>query len=284
VIADLDEVLRDLLIREIDIKDNEVDITFDQPKREWSARLSKPTLNLFLFDVRENLRLRGAEQYSTITRPDGNSEIRRNPVRMALRYLLTAWVKEPEDEHLLLSNAMMGFLRNPFIPIDQLPERFQSQPMAIPIEVATFHQEEGPVDKFTEIWGVLDNEMRPGIVLTVTISVDPYRPQVFPQVHTRQTRFVQDTPSTVTRKAIDAKPASKTYWSVGGTIKSEKYTPATLALVLVEKQTQVDLSDEGNFVLHGVVEGDYHLDILYNKKVLKRQKIRVPAPNYEISV
>jgi hypothetical protein len=88
VIADLDEVLRDLLIREIDIKDNEVDITFDQPKREWSARLSKPTLNLFLFDVRENLRLRGAEQYSTITRPDGNSEIRRNPVRMALRYLI----------------------------------------------------------------------------------------------------------------------------------------------------------------------------------------------------
>jgi hypothetical protein len=47
VIADLDEVLRELLTREIDIKDNEVDITFDQPKREWSARLSKPTLNLF---------------------------------------------------------------------------------------------------------------------------------------------------------------------------------------------------------------------------------------------
>jgi hypothetical protein len=140
------------------------------------------------------------------------------------------------------------------------------------------------VDKFTEIWGVLDNEMRPGIVLTVTISIDPYRPQVFPQVRTRTTRFVQDTPSTVSRKAVAAKPTSKSYWSVGGTIKSEKYTPSTLAIVLVEKQTQVDLSDEGNFVLHGVVEGDYHLDILYNKKVLKRQKIHVPAPNYEISV
>jgi hypothetical protein len=284
VIADLDEVLRNLLTREIEIKDNEVDITFDQPKREWSARLSKPTLNLFLFDLRENLRLRGAEQYTTLSRPDGNTEIRRNPVRMALRYLLTAWVKEPEDEHLLLSSALTALLRNPFIPVDRLPERMQSQPMPIPIEVATFHQEEGPVDKFTEIWGVLDNEMRPGIVLTVTISIDPYRPQVFPQVRTRTTRFVQDTPSTVSRKAVAAKPTSKSYWSVGGTIISEKYTPSTLAIVLVEKQTQVDLSDEGNFVLHGVVEGDYHLDILYNKKVLKRQKIHVPAPNYEISV
>jgi hypothetical protein len=284
VIADLDEVLRTLLIREIDIKDNEVDITFDQPKREWSARLSKPTLNLFLFDLRENLRLRGAEQYTTVNRPDGNSEIRRNPVRMALRYLLTAWVKEPEDEHLLLSSALMALLRNPFIPADLLSERLQAQPMPVPVEVATFHQEEGPVDKFTEIWGVLDNEMRPGILLTVTVSVDPYKPQVFPQVRTRQTRFVQDSGITTARSTVDTKSTSKNYWSVGGTIKSEKYTPSTLALVLVEKQTQVDLTDEGNFVLHGVAEGDYHLDILYNKKVLKRQKIHVPAPNYEISV
>jgi hypothetical protein len=284
VIADLDEVLRTLLIREIDIKDNEVDITFDQPKREWSARLSKPTLNLFLFDLRENLRLRGAEQYTTVNRPDGNSEIRRNPVRMALRYLLTAWVKEPEDEHLLLSSALMALLRNPFIPADLLSERLQAQPMPVPVEVATFHQEEGPVDKFTEIWGVLDNEMRPGILLTVTVSVDPYKPQVFPQVRTRQTRFVQDSGITAARSTVDTKSTSKNYWSVGGTIQSEKYTPSTLALVLVEKQTQVDLTDEGNFVLHGVAEGDYHLDILYNKKVLKRQKIHVPAPNYEISV
>jgi hypothetical protein len=284
VIADLDEVLRTLLIREIDIKDNEVDVTFDQPKREWSARLSKPTLNLFLFDLRENLRLRGAEQYTTVNRPDGNSEIRRNPVRMALRYLLTAWVKEPEDEHLLLSSALMALLRNPFIPADLLSERLQAQPMPVPVEVATFHQEEGPVDKFTEIWGVLDNEMRPGILLTVTVSVDPYKPQVFPQVRTRQTRFVQDSGITAARSTVDTKSTSKNYWSVGGTIQSEKYTPSTLALVLVEKQTQVDLTDEGNFVLHGVAEGDYHLDILYNKKVLKRQKIHVPAPNYEITV
>jgi hypothetical protein len=284
VIPDLDEVLRKLLIREMDIKDSEVDIAFDQPRREWSARLSKPTLNLFLFDLRENLRLRGAEQFSTISRPDGNSEIRRNPVRMALRYLLTAWVKEPEDEHLLLSSALMSLLRNPFVPADLLPERLQSQPSPIPIEIATFHQDEGPVDKFTEIWGVLDNEMRPGILLTITLSVDPYKPQVFPQVRTRTTRFVQDNSSASTRISVAAKPASKVYWSVGGTIKSEKYTPSSLALVLVEKQTQLDLTDEGNFMLHGITEGDYHLDILYNKKVLKRQKIHVPAPNYEISV
>ena len=61
MITDVDEALRELLLQEIAIKGNEVDIKFDQPKREWSSRLNKPTINLFLFDLRENLRLRGSE-------------------------------------------------------------------------------------------------------------------------------------------------------------------------------------------------------------------------------
>jgi hypothetical protein len=283
VIADVDEVLRKLLIREIEIKGNEVEVQFDQPKREWSSRLSKPTLNLFLFDLRENLLLRGSEQYSTINRPDGTSEVRRNPVRMDLRYLLTAWVKEAEDEHLLLSSALMGLLRNPFIPQDLLTERLKNQPTPMPLEVATFPPEIGPIDKFTEIWGVLDNEIRPGVLVTVTISMDPYHPLVFPQVRTREMRFLHDTSNTpevpVTKRSL-----SKTYWAVAGIIKSKKYDPSTLSAVLVEKQLPIELKEEGRFALTGLSEGEYHVDILFNKKTIKRQKIRVPGEDYEIQV
>ena len=81
MIPDVDDVLRKLLIQEIEIKDNQVDILFDQPKREWSSRLSKPTINLFLFDLRENLKLRTAEAFKSIPQPDGTTETRRNPVR-----------------------------------------------------------------------------------------------------------------------------------------------------------------------------------------------------------
>ena len=38
---------------DVPIKKAEVEIAFDRPTRDWSSRLSKPTLNLFLFDVRE---------------------------------------------------------------------------------------------------------------------------------------------------------------------------------------------------------------------------------------
>jgi hypothetical protein len=284
VIADVDEVLRKLLMREIEIKGNEVDIQFDQPKREWSSRLSKPTLNLYLFDLRENLRLRGSEQYTTLNRPDGTAEVRRNPVRMDLRYLLTAWVKEAEDEHLLLSSALMGLLRNPFLPVDLLPDHFKSQPMPIPVDVATFPPEAGPVDKFSEIWGVMDNEMHAGVVVTVTISIDPYNPLIYKQVRTRETRFFQQARGDQTQNTQVVKAMSKKYWGVSGALKSDKYDLSTLSMVLVEKQLPVELQEGGIFILKKLVEGEYHIDIFFNKKVLKRQKLVVPSPNYEIQV
>ena len=39
-------------------KKNEADLAFDQPNREWSARLNRPTLNIFLHDMHENVKLR----------------------------------------------------------------------------------------------------------------------------------------------------------------------------------------------------------------------------------
>lgn len=282
MIPDVDEVLKKLLIHEIEIKGNEVDIQFDQPKREWSSRLSKPTINLFLFDIRENLRLRGAEQYRTINRPDGVAEIRRNPVRMDLRYLMTAWVKEPEDEHLLLASALNGLLRNPFLPEKLLTKGLKNQPAPMPVEVATFPPEAGPIDKFSEIWGVLDNEMRPGILLTVTVSFDPYKPMEYKQVRTRETRFFQD--NAIDKPDVTTRVNSKTYRSVGGRIKSDKYAPSSLALILVETQSPVEITEAGEYTLNKIVDGEYHLDILYNQKVLKRQKLVVPSKDYDIQL
>ncbi|MCB2179908.1 DUF4255 domain-containing protein [bacterium] len=284
MIADIDEVLRQLLKQEIDIKGNEIDIKFDQPKREWSSRVGKPTINLFLFDIRENLRLRGAEQYTTIKRPDGTAEVRRNLARIDLRYLMTAWVKDSEDEHLLLSSALIALLRNPFIPPKLLPESLQGQPAPIPVEVATFPSEKGPVDKFTEIWGVLDNEIRPGILVTVTVAVDPYRPAIYKQVTTREMRFVQQNNILDDSHSEETKSLSKSYWSIGGEVSSKKYDPTTLKILIVEKNETVALNEDGKFTLPSLTEGEYHLDILHNEKVLKRQKIDVPADNYEIQV
>src|SRR6202020_2042498 len=55
-IADLDEALRTLLKRELDKHGFEgVEIAFDAPSKEWSGKLTGPSVNLFLYDMREAL-------------------------------------------------------------------------------------------------------------------------------------------------------------------------------------------------------------------------------------
>src|SRR3954463_15574544 len=55
-LADLDEALRTLLKRELERHGFEgVDVAFDAPATDWSAKLTNPTVNLFLYDLRENV-------------------------------------------------------------------------------------------------------------------------------------------------------------------------------------------------------------------------------------
>ena len=54
VIADLDEALRRLLRRELERHGFEgVEIAFDAPSKDWSGKLTSPTVDLFLYDLRE---------------------------------------------------------------------------------------------------------------------------------------------------------------------------------------------------------------------------------------
>ena len=54
-LADVDEALRHLVRRELEGHGFEgVDISFDAPSSDWSAKLTSPTVNLFLYDLREH--------------------------------------------------------------------------------------------------------------------------------------------------------------------------------------------------------------------------------------
>ena len=131
---------------------------------------------------------------------------------------------------------------------------------------------------------MLDNELRPGVLVTVTVALDPYAPIVAKQVRTREMRFVQDTAIGQSESLPSTKSDSKTYWAIGGAVTSKKHDPSTLSAVLVEKRLAVELDEDGNFAITGIEAGEYNLDILFNKKVLKRQKITVPAPNYDVEI
>ena len=117
MISDLDETIRQLLIAELPIKNGEIEVAFEQPKREWSSRLSRPTVNFFLYDLRENPVLR-THQWEAVNQ-GGNGDIarmKRTPFRVDCYYMITTWAAEPEDEHRLLSRVLMTLFKYPTIP------------------------------------------------------------------------------------------------------------------------------------------------------------------------
>ena len=54
MIQDIDESLRALVKREA-LEGNGVDVAFDAPTKEWVSRRNAPTVDLYLYDIREDL-------------------------------------------------------------------------------------------------------------------------------------------------------------------------------------------------------------------------------------
>jgi hypothetical protein len=280
MIDDLDEVLRQFLIRDLPIKNGEVDIKFDQPKREWSARVSRPTLNLFLYDIRENQKLRQTQPtWEMVRNDDGTVTKRRKPARVDLHYMITAWAAEAEDEHRLLSRTLMALFRYPHLPEELLPESFQGQPVPVPIMVAQYDELRTP----TDVWNVLDNEMRPALACIVTLAIDPYLPIVTPLVRTRELRIG---PSRVPLlQELDQRTGPDLFWTIGGTLRSKQ--PLDLegvCLTLVERGLEVPLQPEGRFAIGHLEAGEYTLEISGTGEPPRRYSITVPAADYDLEV
>ncbi|MFW6098301.1 MAG: Pvc16 family protein [Chloroflexota bacterium] len=174
--ADLDETLKQLLTAELPIKNGEIDVSFDQPKREWSARLTRPAVNFFLYDVKENATLRRHqwEQTGNGARANGNGAAafhkKRTPFRLDCFYMLTTWAAEAEDEHRLLARALHVLFRHPLLPQEYFVGQMQQQPYDVQALVARHDRLTNPA----EIWSALDNEMRPSISYVVTLALDPW--------------------------------------------------------------------------------------------------------------
>ena len=108
MIADLDETIKQLLVKDMPIKNGEIDVKFDQPKREWSAKLTKPTVNFFLYDVRENADLRQAHFQKV-----SNGNVRENLAAMKKNHCAAGiWstVRLPQKNRKLYSNQFFLIL------------------------------------------------------------------------------------------------------------------------------------------------------------------------------
>jgi uncharacterized protein DUF4255 len=165
---EVDEALRSL-VRADALNGSGIEVVFDAPTREWAARRNAPTVNLYLYDIREDLRRR---ERGLVNEYDDRGVVlnrRQTPRHFKVTYLATAWTQRPEDEHRLLSALLYCFLRNEIIPSDVLTGRLAETGLPVTVSVAL----PPPEDRsFADVWSALGGELKPSLDLVVTVPAD----------------------------------------------------------------------------------------------------------------
>jgi|SRR6267378_4319609 len=171
MIQDIDESLRAVVRRDV-LDGANVEISFEAPTRDWAVRRNAPTLNLYLYEIREDLQRREVQFEE---RRDANGVVieRRLPARkFKLSYLITAWTQRPEDEHRLLSAALSCFIAFDALPAEVLQGDLAEQGEPIRITIALPRPPDRPV---SDVWTALGGELKPSLDLIVTAPVETGR-------------------------------------------------------------------------------------------------------------
>jgi hypothetical protein len=166
MIEDLDATLKELLVQKVPINPTLVEIDFELPGKDWSNSLTKPAINLYLYDVRENHELRSNERYRTRTGDFVNEPP--PPARVDFSYIISAWASEVVDEHRLLGRVLGTLLRYPSLPTEVLKGSMQAQPF--PLRAWISQPERTP--NAWDFWGNLDGRLKAGISFVVTLAIE----------------------------------------------------------------------------------------------------------------
>lgn len=166
----VDQALEAFLRERVPLPPSSIDISFAAPDRTWGAGITRPTVNVFLWDISRSLE--NAASGTEETEIDGQVMRRRPPLAVDLRYVITTWATEERDEHRLLGSVVRTVLGFPIMPPDHLPEGLaDAQP--ITIELAG-----GDERRASEFWSALGGQLKPGLNLQIGLPVDvfPWRP------------------------------------------------------------------------------------------------------------
>lgn len=180
MIYDIDQLLERIVKRDA-LNGGSVDLVFDAPTKDWVARRSGPTIDLYLYDIREDVQRR-VPGWEDVRAAGGTVTDRRQPPRrFKLSYLVTAWTQRPEDEHRLLSALLACFLSNPMIKPGELGDSLDALDLPVYLEVG---QPATPERSLADVWSALGGELKPSLDLVVTAPIAvgrsaPYGPPIF---------------------------------------------------------------------------------------------------------
>lgn len=183
MLKDLDETLQLLLSN--NLKNDVIDqrgykISFEPPSQEIEQEGT--TINLFLYDIRENVELRSSvRSWDMPMKEKGVSKRVFASTRVDCSYLITVWTNRPQSnrddsnqvpflyEHQILGEIMQILVRYRYIPSTILQGTLKKQELPVPI----ISLRSGQVQNLGEFWQAMGGKPKASIHCTVTIPV-PY--------------------------------------------------------------------------------------------------------------
>jgi Pvc16 N-terminal domain/Carboxypeptidase regulatory-like domain len=166
-IADLDEALGRLVKRELDKHGFEgVEIVFDAPSKEWAGKLTGPTVDVFLYDIREATER--AEVSPSESRANGAARVTPPPLRLELTYAITAWTQVVEDEHRLLSQLLAILFSYRRLP----PEALEGQGNGVSRLKDAETSVGRPREEKSDFWTSVGGQYKASIDLAVHIAIE----------------------------------------------------------------------------------------------------------------
>ena len=273
MLADLDAALRRLLEGELaDHGFDGVRVSFEAPTNQWAAGLTAPTVDLFLYDLREaaDVAAGGWSEH----RGNGPARLERPALRLECSYAVTAWTREAEDEHRLLSQTLAVLLA-----YTRLPDRVLGERLA---EVAAG---QGPImtrigkpkdDHKAEFWTAVGGRYRVSLDYVVTLAIVPgVTLERGPEVRTHTVRVAD-------RRAAAGSPFER--HRSGGIVRSADGRPLADAwLVLPEVGAWASSGSDGRFTFTGVPTGRHRCECRTRAGEFVAAELVVPGGGLEIT-
>ena len=137
------------------------DVSLISPAEEDPTKLTKPTVNLFLFRVTENPFAKNQDWAAV-----GASELSRPPLALNLFYVLTPFAKDKVDEYSVLGEAMRVFYENSIIPDGLLKGSLENAPVELKVDLLQTSFED-----LARIWTALTKPYRLSVCYEIRMAL-----------------------------------------------------------------------------------------------------------------
>lgn len=249
----------------------DADVSFERPADEWVSSLIRPTVDFFLFDIRENTERR--ETNLQLHFKDGRAVKRLPPRRIDLWYMVSVLTTEVADEHELLWRVLGTLLKHEQWPNGLLPDDLLPQDQGISGRLASADESRSSL---FDVWSAIGARPRPALCYVLTAPLDLVRTFESPLVLTRTARL---------HRLAAGASAPRVATHIGGVVRDGSGRPLTSVLVSPVGSARASRTDgDGRYRLYGLAEGPRRLRVEIEGLEPREVEVTVPSESYDIVV